>query len=116
MDTDRKGDRRSGTARPERKRQDALKPLRVPTLGELNRWEPHWVWWNCSGCRRWVAVPLVPFIIRWGAKASSDMLRRNPRCTKCGHRGGLLQVPSHHTDETPYLPFPIEQGVATERR
>jgi hypothetical protein len=63
------------------------------------------------GCRRWVAVPLAPFIIRWGADASSDLLRKNPRCTKCGHRGGLLQMPSHHSLETPYQPFPTEHAL-----
>jgi hypothetical protein len=90
----------------------ALKPAPpVPTLGELNRYEPHWVWWWCPKCHREVAVPLAPFIIRWGANASSDLLRKNPRCTKCGQRGGLLQMPSIHTSDTPYLPFPVEEGL-----
>jgi hypothetical protein len=38
----------------------------IPTLGQLNRYEPHWVWWHCVGCQRWIAVPLAPSIIRWG--------------------------------------------------
>jgi hypothetical protein len=87
------------------------RPPPIPTLGQLNRYEPHWVWWHCVRCQRYVAVPLAPFIIRWGADASSDLLRRHPRCTRCGTRGGLIQMPSIHTSETPYLPFPVEHGV-----
>jgi len=85
----------------------------VPTLADLNRHEPHWLWWNCDGCRRWVSAPLAPFVIRWGADASSDLLRRNPRCTKCGHSGGVLQVPSHHTIEQPQLRFQVEEGIGS---
>jgi hypothetical protein len=33
-------------------------------------------------------------VIRWGAGAPSDMLRRNPRCAACGHRGGTIRLPS----------------------
>ena len=111
MGADRKGDNRAGTEGGWQNRPRALAPPQVPTLAELNRWEPHWLWWNCSGCSRWVAVPLAPFVIRWGADASSDLLRKNPRCTKCGHRGGLLQVPSHHSLEMPYQPFPAEHAI-----
>jgi hypothetical protein len=32
------------------------------------------LWWHCPRCIRFVAVPLAPFIIRWGPNASSDML------------------------------------------
>src|SRR5262245_54228615 len=46
----------------------------VPTLGQLLH-QPYWLWLHCDACRHRVAVALVPFVIRWGAKASSDMLR-----------------------------------------
>jgi hypothetical protein len=39
-----------------------------------------------------------------GADASSDVLRRNSRCSRCGHHGALLQLPSHHSMELPHLP------------
>ena len=45
-------------------------------------------------CGHRVAVALVPFVIRWGADASSDMLRKHARCTVCGRREATLQHPS----------------------
>jgi hypothetical protein len=36
----------------------------------------------------------VPFIIRWGPDASSDVLRQRARCTACGNLGATLQHPS----------------------
>jgi len=32
-------------------------------------------------------------MIRWGADASSDMLRRSARCTRCGRKGATIQLP-----------------------
>lgn len=32
-------------------------------------------------------------------------------CRRCGHRGALLQMPSHHSLELSYLPFPVEEGL-----
>jgi hypothetical protein len=58
----------------------------VPTLGQLLR-APYWVW-LCSSCGRRVAVALVPFVIRWGADASSDMLA----CTLLGVRTARRNV------------------------
>jgi|GEM_PF-5542814 len=37
---------------------------------------------------------LAPFIIRWGAEASSDVLRQSAVCRKCGHKGATLVHPS----------------------
>jgi hypothetical protein len=64
----------------------------VPTLGRLLH-QPYWLWLCCS-CGHRVAVALVPFVIRWGADASSDMLRQRVRCVVCGRRGASLQHPS----------------------
>jgi hypothetical protein len=36
----------------------------------------------------------VPFAIRWGAGVSSDALRHNLKCSRCGHRGASLSAPS----------------------
>src|SRR5215510_5370997 len=57
----------------------------VPTLGQLLH-QPYWLWLRCDACGHRVAVALVPFVIRWGAEASSDMLRRNLCCSVCGRR------------------------------
>jgi hypothetical protein len=68
----------------------------VPTIGELLQPAPHWLWVLCNNrsCMRRSAIPLAPFVIRYGADASSDVLRRNFTCSGCGRRGASLQVPS----------------------
>lgn len=97
----------------------------APTLGALQL-GPHakWVWLSCNNlhCSHRVAVPLAPFVIRWGADASSDRLRINTVCRVCGHRGASLQVPgiTGPVDAREPDPFPAEQGyvaysVAAER-
>jgi hypothetical protein len=92
----------------------ARRPARpIATLGELHR-EPHWFWVHCDGCRRSRALPLAPFVIRWGPEASSDMLRRNLTCTVCGHRGASLQHPSWVDSQIGLQAFPVEQGAAAQ--
>jgi hypothetical protein len=81
-------------------------PPPIATLGQLQSGEPHWVWAHCDGCRRARPLPLAPFAIRWGAGASSDVLRRNLRCTVCGHRGASLLHPSWVDSQVGYGPFP----------
>ena len=70
-------------------------PKRVPTIAEIRRDTP-WVWAYCAGhkCHHQEPIALVPLMIRWGPNASSDMIRRNLRCSKCGHRGVTIQSPS----------------------
>jgi hypothetical protein len=60
-----------------------------------------------NACDHRVAVALVPFVIRWGSDASSDMLRRNTRCAACGRRGATLQHPSWGDAVTGWQPFPV---------
>ena len=40
------------------------------------------------------ALPLVPFAIRWGEATSSDVLRRNLKCSRCGRKGAVTFHPS----------------------
>jgi len=65
------------------------------------------VWWvHCEGCLRPRALPLAPFVIRFGPDASSDLLRRNLRCTACGRKGATLQHPSFVDIQVGFQPFP----------
>jgi hypothetical protein len=77
----------------------------VPTLGQLLH-QPYWLWLRWNACDHRVAVALVPFVIRWGATASSDVLRRNARCAVCGRRGATLQHPSWTDSAVGWQPFP----------
>ena len=52
-------------------------------------------------------MALAPAIIRWGPDASSDVLRRRARCSKCGHKGATLQIPGWVGGEIGVAPFPI---------
>src|SRR5262249_22079365 len=78
----------------------------VPTLGALLH-QPYWLWLRCDACGHRVAVPLVPFVIRWGGDASSDMLRTHARCTVCGRRGASLQHPSWGDESMGWEVFPL---------
>jgi hypothetical protein len=78
----------------------------VPTLGRLLH-APYWLWLRCDACNHRVAVALVPFIIRWGADASSDVLRAQARCTVCGRRAASLQHPSWANVAVGWEPFPV---------
>jgi len=76
-------------------------PPPIPSLGALQRGEPHWAWLYCTNyhkCWHKRAMPLAPFVIRWGADASSNVLRRRARCSKCGHKGCTLMHPSIGSD------------------
>lgn len=55
----------------------------MATLGDLHRYKPRGLWFWRPKCHRQVAAPLVPFVIRFGPDASSDVLRRNRRCRTC---------------------------------
>jgi hypothetical protein len=77
-----------------------------PTLGDLHSSSP-WLWLWCERCQHHAPVAVVPFIIRWGPNASSDMLRQCARCTCCGSKGATLQHPSWGGNSIGFLPFPI---------
>ena len=88
----------------------------VPTLGELQRDSSKWVWAICNGldasgriaCLHRAPVALAPFVIRWGAEASSNLMRERLRCAVCGHRGAVLQHPSWIDAQIGEQPFPVE--------
>jgi hypothetical protein len=66
-----------------------------------------WVWCGSANCDHHVPMALTPFIIRWGADASSDVLRQRTVCTACGHRGVTLQHPGWVDNVVGYQPFPV---------
>jgi hypothetical protein len=80
----------------------------APTLEQLRRGTP-WCWVVCEHCLHRRAVAFVPLIIRWGPDASSDMLRRSARCTKCGRKGAVLQHPSWAGMDLGWEPFPVSR-------
>jgi hypothetical protein len=58
-------------------------------------------------------MTLAQFIIRWDPEASSDLLRKNARCTECDHKGATLSHPGWSGSQTGFLPFPVPK-VADE--
>ena len=81
----------------ERRHREARRrrPQPVPVLGDLH--DGHdWLWLYCetTGCRHFTAVPLVPLLIRWGASASSGLLRTRFRCSRCGLMNTSIRSPS----------------------
>src|SRR5262245_37884064 len=60
----------------------------VPTLAHLRR-IACWLWVHCGSvgsCLHRTPVALAPVLIRWGADASSDVLRRSAPCSRCGSK------------------------------
>lgn len=74
-----------------------LPPPPVRTISEL-QCNAAGGWWRafCNGqdCHHHQAVALAPFTIKWEPNASSDMIRNNLICEKCGHKGVTLSHPS----------------------
>jgi hypothetical protein len=88
----------------------------VPTLGALQRGDQgKWVWLACNACHNCVAAPLAPFVISGGLNASSNLLRRRMRCSRCGTRSTSLTTPSWIDTQVGWEPFPTERGFAHPR-
>jgi len=83
-------------------------PGRIPTLGEL-RPTTCWLWIYCKACGRKQPIALTPYIIRWGAGASSDVLRNSMRCRDCGAKGITTINPSWIDKQIGFAPFPAER-------
>jgi hypothetical protein len=65
------------------------------TLADLQNHNGGWIWAYCNtGCGHRVALAIASFVIRWGADASSDLLRDRVRCSSCGRLGADLKTPS----------------------
>jgi len=86
-------------------RQAASKPV---SLGALRK-SSCWLWLYCNACGRGVPVALAPFIIRWGAEASGDVLRRSFRCRACGGKGATTILPSWKAMQEGAWAFPFDR-------
>jgi hypothetical protein len=101
MGNNRKGGDRDGYFGVQRTPRRPAPP--IPTLGELAK-SIDWSWvWCASGN---VAVRYAPFNKRWGADASSDLMRQRLRCSKCGHLGVTLRHPSWIDIKSGFAKFP----------
>jgi hypothetical protein len=79
----------------------------IPTLGELQA-STSWTWVWCERCQHHAPMAFAPLILRWGADASSDKLRRSARCTVCGQKGATLQHPGWVDSAVGFQPFPSD--------
>jgi hypothetical protein len=77
----------------------------IATLADLRRVTP-WLWVICARCLHRAPTALAPWIIRWGAEASSDMLRRSARCSECVGKGATIQIPGWGGLQTPVRGWP----------
>src|SRR5215510_429188 len=75
------------------------------TLADLRRVTPR-LWVICARCLHRAPTALAPWIIRWGADASSDMLRRPASCTQCDGKGATIQIPGWGGLQTPIREWP----------
>jgi hypothetical protein len=81
-----------------------------PTLEQLRR-SACWWWLHCQNqpCLHKAPLALTPCIIRWGAEASSDLLRRSAQCSRCGRKGAILQHPGWAGSQVGWAPFPTHR-------
>jgi hypothetical protein len=79
------------------------------TFAEM-RESVHWTWVYCARCNHGTPMTLAQFIIRWGPDASSDLLRKNARCSTCGHKGATLSHPGWGGKDVGFLPFPYPKS------
>src|SRR5262249_49008052 len=84
----------------------------LATLGDL-RGVTSWLWVICARCLRRTPTALAPWIIRWGAEASSDLLRRSARCAECGGKGATIQIPGWGGLQAPVRGWPGEDRVGS---
>jgi hypothetical protein len=84
-------------------------PELVSTLGEMQQTPGGWCWLYCNDltCNHSAPVAIAPFVIRWGPDASSDVLRRSARCSKCGRKGATTVRASWVDTEIGFQPFPV---------
>jgi hypothetical protein len=99
------------------KRRDRTAAGLVPTLAQLAHGSS-WLWARCPerGCSHDAAIPLKPVMAQFGSEASSDRLRAALRCTICGHRGALLQLPSWGMSEGYRATPPLDRIPLALRR
>jgi hypothetical protein len=93
----------------------ARPPPPIATLGQLSR-SPGWFWVYCNNreCPHRVPMPVAPYVIRWGGNVSSDVLRRNLKCSRCGAKGASLSAPSWRDLQTGFEPFPVWHGAVKD--
>jgi hypothetical protein len=93
-----------------RQQRRSEQPSRPCTFADLRK-SVHWTWLYCARCNHGAPMTLAQFIIRWGADASSDLLRNNARCTACGHKGATLSHPGWGGTHVGFLPFPVSPTI-----
>lgn len=92
-------------ALPPPHRTERERPGPVATIGNLAE-HSDWIWITCNGCLRSRPSKMDQYVARWGAEASSDLIRQRVRCSACGHLGVHLQR-THLGD-----PFPVDEPAS----
>ena len=82
-----------------------IHPSRLPNI--RNNWL--WVYCRIPYCGHSRAVPLAPWIIRWGSEDVCQMMRRYFRCAMCGTRGCVFGAPL--LDGVGIEPFPPRERL-----
>lgn len=75
----------------------------------------NWVRLTCRKCGLSFAVPVVPFVIRYGMEAPADYLTEKPKCEVCGNRSFHVSRPALQGQVGDWHPepFPIDKGYCT---
>jgi putative SOS response-associated peptidase YedK len=85
-----------------------------PTFGNcLQSRESKWMWVSCPvrECGHRAAVAFAPLAIRWGMNATTQMVRRKFRCSRCGNLGALTYSPSWNVALQSFQSYPQDRGL-----
>ena len=88
---------------------------RPPTLRDMLRQNGSWLWVQRPQCGCDKAIPLAPFVAKYGLDAPLSVIVTKSRCTTCGKPPATMSIPSWPgVGKTP-LPIPLDRVPNTLR-
>jgi hypothetical protein len=86
-----------------------------PTLRDVLRQNGTWLWVQRPQCGCDKAIPLAPFIARYGLDAPLSVVLKKSRCTTCGERPATISIPSWPGVGKKQAPIPLDRVPGTLR-
>jgi hypothetical protein len=86
----------------------------IATFAQLLVSGEKWLWVHCNNhlCHHSVAVPLVPFAIRWGMNVpAATVIREAFQCSRCGDKTSTITTPSVVAGTGGVQVYPLERGL-----
>lgn len=95
--------------RGQSERADAFPTFRICLQSVHSKWI--WVYCPVKECNHKAAVAYATFAIRWGMNATTQMIRRRFRCSRCGNLGALIRTPSWSVEHQFFQALPVDKAL-----